>query len=117
MRLFPDAVESLEHFRRRGVSLALVTNGDASLQRDKGERLGLARFFDVILIEGEFGVGKPEEIVYRHVLQALDTAPEEAWMAGDHLEFDVDAPSGWDCTACGSIGAATACRRPPESAP
>ena len=92
MRLFPDAVESLEHFRRRGVSLALVTNGDASLQRDKVERHGLARFFDVILIEGEFGVGKPEEIVYRHVLQALDTAPEEAWMAGDHLEFDVDAP-------------------------
>ena len=92
MRLFPDTVASLEDFRRRGVPLALVTNGDASQQRDKIERHGLARFFDVILIEGEFGVGKPEEIVYRHVLGALGAPPESAWMAGDHLEFDVDAP-------------------------
>jgi putative hydrolase of the HAD superfamily len=92
MRLFPDAVDSLESFRRRGVRLALVTNGDASQQRDKIERHGLARFFDVILIEGEFGVGKPEEIVYRHVLRSLGTAPDAAWMAGDHLEFDVEAP-------------------------
>jgi putative hydrolase of the HAD superfamily len=92
MRLFPDTVESLEDFRRRGVPLALVTNGDASQQRDKIERHGLARFFDVILIEGEFGVGKPEEVVYRHVLEALGARPEGAWMAGDHLEFDVDAP-------------------------
>jgi putative hydrolase of the HAD superfamily len=92
MRLFPDTVQSLERLRRRGVPLALVTNGDAAQQRDKIERHGLARFFDVILIEGEFGVGKPAEIVYRHVLRALGAPPEEAWMAGDHLEFDVDAP-------------------------
>ena len=92
MRLFPDTVESLERLRRRGVPLALVTNGDASQQRDKIERHGLARFFDVILIEGEFGVGKPEAIVYHHVLGALGAPPAEAWMAGDHLEFDVDAP-------------------------
>jgi putative hydrolase of the HAD superfamily len=92
MRLFPDTVESLEAFRRRGVPLALVTNGDAAQQRDKIERHGLARFFDVILIEGEFGLGKPEASVYRHVLGALGAPPDDAWMAGDHLEFDVDAP-------------------------
>ncbi len=92
MRLFPDTVESLERLRRRGIPLALVTNGDASQQRDKIERHDLGRFFDVVLIEGEFGVGKPEEIVYRHALRALGAPPEEAWMAGDHLEFDVDAP-------------------------
>src|SRR5207245_11075761 len=78
MRLFPDAVESLEHFRRRGVALALVTNGAASLPRDQVERHGLARFFDVSLSEGEFGVGNAEGTVNRHGLQALDTAPEEA---------------------------------------
>lgn len=92
MRLFPDALESLERFRRRGVPLGLVTNGDATQQRDKIERHGLARFFDAIVIEGEFGAGKPEEIVYRHALGELGVAPEETWMAGDHLEFDVDAP-------------------------
>jgi putative hydrolase of the HAD superfamily len=92
MRLFPEALESLEGFRRRGVPLGLVTNGDASQQRDKIERHGLARFFDAIVIEGEFGRGKPEAVVYRHALAQLGAVPETAWMVGDHLEFDVDAP-------------------------
>ena len=92
MRLFPDTTTSLTELRRRGVGLALVTNGDAGQQRDKIERHGLARFFDAIVIEGEFGAGKPEEIVYRHALVSLGAAAREAWMAGDHLEFDVGAP-------------------------
>jgi len=92
MRLFPDALDCLTDLRRRGVPLALVTNGDAVQQRDKIERHGLARFFDAILIEGEFGVGKPHEAVYRQALQALGAAPTEAWMVGDHLEWDVGAP-------------------------
>jgi putative hydrolase of the HAD superfamily len=92
MRLFPDALACLTELRRRGVPLALVTNGDAGQQRDKIERHDLARFFDAILIEGEFGAGKPDEAVYRHALQALGTTPSEALMVGDHLEFDVGAP-------------------------
>ena len=92
MRLFPDTTASLAALRRRGVRLALVTNGDAGQQRDKIERHDLARFFDAIVIEGEFGAGKPEAIVYRHALAALGASPGEAWMAGDHLEFDVGAP-------------------------
>jgi putative hydrolase of the HAD superfamily len=90
MRLFPDALATLEHFRAAGAALGLVTNGDARQQRDKIERHGLARFFDVIVIEGEFGAGKPDEAVYRHTLAALRTAPAAAMMIGDHLEFDVE---------------------------
>jgi putative hydrolase of the HAD superfamily len=90
MRLFPDALVTLEHFRAAGAALGLVTNGDARQQRDKIERHGLARFFDVIVIEGEFGAGKPDAAVYRHALDALGTAPGAAVMIGDHLEFDVE---------------------------
>jgi len=92
MRLFPDTLESLERFRRRGVPLGLVTNGDAAQQRDKIERHGLAPFFGAIVIEGEFGAGKPDVIVYREALAQLGAAPDAAWMVGDHLEFDVEAP-------------------------
>jgi len=92
MRLFPDTLESLERFRRRGVPLGLVTNGDAAQQRDKIERHGLAPFFGAIVIEGEFGAGKPDAIVYREALTQLGAAPDAAWMVGDHLEFDVEAP-------------------------
>jgi len=89
MALFPDARATLEHFRAAGARLGLVTNGDTRQQRDKIERHGLGPFFDVIVIEGEFGAGKPDEVVYRHALDALRAAPTDAVMIGDHLENDV----------------------------
>ncbi len=92
MELFPGVTDTLDRLRQCRVSLALVTNGDRSQQRRKIEQHDLARFFDVILIEGEFGVGKPEESVYRHVLDSLEVRPSEAWMVGDNLEWDVAAP-------------------------
>jgi putative hydrolase of the HAD superfamily len=90
MTLFPDSLECLTAWRDAGLRLGLVTNGDASQQRDKIARHGLARFFDVIVIEGEFGAGKPDEAVYRHALGVLGAGPAETCMVGDHLEFDVE---------------------------
>jgi putative hydrolase of the HAD superfamily len=92
MRLFPDALQCLERLRAASTPLGLVTNGDARQQRDKIARHDLARFFDVIVIEGEFGAGKPDEVVYRHALSTLGVDPRGAWMVGDNLEFDVDGP-------------------------
>ena len=92
MDLFPGVRDALHRLRGRGLPLALVTNGDKRQQRRKIERWDLAGFFDVIVIEGEFGMGKPEEQVYRHVLDALAVAPASAWMVGDNLEWDVAAP-------------------------
>ncbi len=92
MRLFPGVTEALGRLCAAGVPMALVTNGDKSQQRRKIETYDLARFFEVIVIEGEFGAGKPEEIVYRHALERLGIAAAEAWMVGDHIEWDVAAP-------------------------
>jgi putative hydrolase of the HAD superfamily len=91
MTLFPDALAFLVGLRGRGLPLGLVTNGDAREQRAKIERHDLARFFDVIVIEGEFGAGKPDAAVYRAAISALRvSAGPDVWMVGDHLEFDVD---------------------------
>ncbi|PYM93981.1 MAG: phosphoglycolate phosphatase [Candidatus Rokuibacteriota bacterium] len=87
--LFPDALPALERLRARGIALGLVTNGDAGMQREKIVRWDLARFFDVVVIEGEFGCGKPDARVYRHALETLGAHPRDAWMVGDHLVWDV----------------------------
>jgi putative hydrolase of the HAD superfamily len=92
LRLLPGAVESLERIRSGGTALALVTNGDARQQRDKVGRFDLARLFACIVIEGEFGAGKPDEVVYRHALATIEVSPRDAWMVGDNLEWDVGAP-------------------------
>jgi len=92
MALYPGVREALARLRARGLPMALVTNGDTRQQRRKIEQYELAPYFDAIVIEGEFGAGKPDEAVYRHVLDALRVAPAGAWMVGDNLEWDVAAP-------------------------
>jgi len=92
MVLFPGVTDALEALRGRGVPMALVTNGDTVHQRRKIAQHDLERFFDVIVIEGEMGVGKPQEVVYRYALSKLRIKADEAWMVGDNLEWDVAAP-------------------------
>lgn len=90
--LIPGAIETLERLRGHGIALALITNGAAASQRRSVERFGLAPYFDCIVIEGEFGCGKPDERVFRHALAAVGHPPERAWMVGDFIEADIVTP-------------------------
>ncbi len=92
IHLFPRAKDTLKHLRNKKVSLALLTNGEAETQRAKINRFGLEQIFDVILIEGELGYGKPKQQVYYDALNALKLAPERVWAVGDNLEWDVWGP-------------------------
>jgi len=86
---FDGALAALARLRARTPALGLVTNGAADAQRAKIERFELTRFFDVIVVEGELGFGKPDARVFARALAALDAAPERALMAGDNYECDV----------------------------
>jgi putative hydrolase of the HAD superfamily len=90
--LYPGAIETLEKVRRLGVRTALLTNGNAISQRRSVVRFGLERHFDCIVIEGEFGAGKPDERVFHHALQSVGCEPAAVWMIGDSLEADIVTP-------------------------
>jgi len=86
---YPGALDVLRHYRERGMRMALITNGNAIAQRRSVERFGLGAYFDCVIIEGEFGVGKPDERVFRHALASCAVGPEQVWMVGDNLEADI----------------------------
>lgn len=86
---FPGALEALGRLRTRAPALGLVTNGAAAPQRAKIDRFDLARFFDVIVVEGEVGHGKPDPRNFHHALDVIGAPPEHALMAGDNFECDV----------------------------
>jgi len=92
MHIFPDAHETIDALRARGVRLALITNGDGVGQRAKIERFDLAHRFHHIQIEGEHGFGKPEPRAYLHALERLDVGARDSWMVGDNLEWEVTVP-------------------------
>lgn len=87
--LFPGSIETLEWLRSQGVRLGMMTNGGAQGQRKKIEQFALEPYFDHILIEGEFGCGKPDPRVFATLLDALQVESHETWAVGDNIEADV----------------------------
>ena len=88
--VFPDAAPALEWARRQYRKLALVTNGASCLQREKLAASGLERYFDVIVVSGEVGVGKPSAGIYTLTLERLGVHAAAAAMIGDSLERDIE---------------------------
>ncbi len=99
IRPFAGAAETLALLRDRGVRMGLITNGAAEPQWAKIDRFDLAQYFSVIVVEGEFGVGKPDERVYRHAMRELGVTPAETWMVGDNFGWEVEAPQALGITA------------------
>jgi putative hydrolase of the HAD superfamily len=69
--------------------LGLLTNGLSCLQREKiaGARLEYA--FDMIVVSGDVGVGKPDPLPFRMLLDRLGVPPSHAVMVGDNPERDL----------------------------
>ena len=89
MQLFDDSLETLDWLRSAGYRLGLITNGPREMQREKIARFEIEHYFDVIVIEGEFGHGKPSPHVFTHALTTTGASANEAWHVGDNLYADV----------------------------
>ena len=69
--------------------LAMITNGLIDVQGIKVEKTGIAPLFEVVVISGELGFGKPNPEIYHHTLKQLGIGPAEAVMVGDNIRRDV----------------------------
>ena len=86
---FPDVEDTLQQLVIKDVKLALLTNGAGAAQQEKISRFRLNRYFNVRLIEGELGFGKPDQRFFKMALSKLKITPEQTWMVGDDLERDI----------------------------
>ncbi|GAA2822760.1 HAD family hydrolase [Crossiella cryophila] len=87
-RLFDDAGPCLEWLRGAGLRMAAITNASGALQRVKLADCGLAEYFEEVVIAGELGVAKPDEVIFHTTCAALGIAPEQAVHVGDRLDLD-----------------------------
>jgi putative hydrolase of the HAD superfamily len=86
---FADVPACLDELRDSH-KLALITNGAPCLQGEKLTAAGLDDYFDVVVVSGEFGVGKPNPSIFEHALSLLGSDREHAVMIGDSIARDVD---------------------------
>lgn len=115
--LVPGAVETLSGLRNRGVKIALVTDGNPSVQAAKTRQLGIDPFLDAVVVSGDVGVRKPSPtpswcaLAEVGVVEGIDAreietirggrnigddlgrrlreAASSAWMVGDRLDTDL----------------------------
>ena len=87
--LFADTEPALAALRARGLRLAIVSNFDGRLTR-VCESLGIARYFDTIVMSGRVGAAKPDPRIFEVALQRLGVSPAEAAHVGDSAREDVE---------------------------
>lgn len=92
MYMLPGVESTLQALCDGRFTMALLTNGESAMQREKIRRFGLEKYFSHIFIEGEMGFGKPEQEAYIKALADIGVSPDETYMIGDNLQWDVAAP-------------------------
>ena len=74
----PGLIDFMEEGKRRGLSLALVTNAPQENVEAVLLALELREFFDEVVLSDEVGPVKPDPAPYRAALEKLGISPEEA---------------------------------------
>ncbi len=83
-----DVVPALERLRRRAARMVVVSNANGRLHVML-ERLGLARFFDLMLDSQVEGVEKPDPRLFQIALERAGARAETTLHVGDFYWIDV----------------------------
>ena len=82
------AVEAFAALRSDGLRLGILSNWDSRLVECL-ERLGLAGFFDHLVISYRVGVEKPHPRIFEEAARVAGVPPSTLLMVGDSLEQDI----------------------------
>ncbi|MEH7440689.1 HAD family hydrolase [Bacillus sp. JJ1122] len=88
---FRNVQKVLETLSQMGIILGLISNGKRKFQRENLNALGIASYFDTILISDEVGLRKPDPLIFQMGLDNLSVSAEESIFVGDHPENDIKA--------------------------
>jgi len=86
--LFPDTEPALSTLRARGLRLGIVSNFDGRLTRIC-EGLGIAGYFDALVMSGRAGAAKPDPKVFKVALSRLGVDAAEVVHVGDSEKEDL----------------------------
>ena len=86
--VFPEVGETLKSLRRTVPRLGILSNWGWHLP-ELCEQLGLAPYFDFIVVSARVGCSKPNPCIFREMLRQAGTSPERTLHVGDSLNADV----------------------------
>ncbi len=87
-RLYPDTHPALTALHARGLRLGVISNFDSRLF-GLLDGLGIAQFFEPIIISTQAGAAKPDTAIFSRALAHHRLPPAHAMHVGDSYEMDV----------------------------
>ena len=74
-----------------GMPMGVVSNSSfagPSLEAEL-EAQGIRRFFRFVISSADYGVRKPDPIIFEVALRRLGMRPDQVWFAGDNITYDI----------------------------
>lgn len=81
---------ALKACRDRGIRMAVISNTTFRgwiLQREL-ERLGIMQYFEFVMASADYGIRKPDPLLYEIALKRMNLQPAEAWYIGNFVDVD-----------------------------
>ncbi len=94
---YPETIPMLKKLKEQGFKIALITNGQHTLQYRKIDMLGLRDVFDEIIVSGDVGVDKPDKKIFLLMAQRLCIDTAEMVYVGDHPVNDIKGAASAGC--------------------
>jgi putative hydrolase of the HAD superfamily len=89
LQLFPDVRPVLDRLRA-GYRLAIVSDHQDAFAMPELRAVGVADYFDPIVISSEHGIRKPDPRLFHRALDGISAATGEAVYVGNDLYHDVE---------------------------
>ena len=89
--LVDGVTELLRGIEAAGMPMGVVSNSSfagPSLEAEL-EVQGIRRFFRFVISSADYGVRKPDPIIFEVALRRLGMGPGQVWFAGDNVTYDI----------------------------
>jgi len=85
----PNIVPAIQLLHHEGYKLGVVSNGKSPFQERNFNALGLAQWFDAVVVSESVGCRKPEPEIFHIACDKLGTSAERCVFVGDNAEADI----------------------------
>lgn len=90
----PGALQTVERARAAGLSVGVVTNGNAEVQHAKLSSIGIEKLLDAVIISEAVGLRKPDPKIFELAASELAVELEATLFVGDNPEVDIVGAAG-----------------------
>jgi len=90
VQVYPDVEPTFYELKTKGIKIGLVSNGFKQDLNHVLTKLGLEKWFDVIVCIDSCNCAKPDKRIFLHALDKLGVSPREAVFIGDSILQDYE---------------------------